>query len=102
MQIRDRAESYGFGATDKLVQAIRDSGAEVYYRVGRSAGGNLEPPKDFDKYARIVAHIAMHYNQGWAHGFHDHIRYWEIWNEPDSGPERPSSSTRCMPRSRVH
>lgn len=79
----DRPESYNFGSTDKLVQAIRESGAEVYYRVGRSAGGNLEPPKDFDKYARIVAHIAMHYNQGWAHGFHDHIRYWEIWNEPE-------------------
>ena len=25
----------------------------------------------------------MHYNQGWARGFHDGIRYWEFWNEPD-------------------
>jgi xylan 1,4-beta-xylosidase len=78
-----KPESYNFGPSDKLVQAIRESGAEVYYRVGRSAGGNLEPPKNFDKYATIVAHIAMHYNQGWAHGFHDQIRYWEIWNEPE-------------------
>jgi hypothetical protein len=78
----DKPESYNFPPTDKIVQAIRDSGAEVYYRVGRSAGGNLEPPKDPAKYAAIAAHIAMHYNQGWAHGFHDGIRYWEIWNEP--------------------
>jgi hypothetical protein len=25
----------------------------------------------------------MHYNHGWANGFHYAIRYWEIWNEPD-------------------
>jgi len=25
----------------------------------------------------------MHYNQGWANGFHYDIRYWEFWNEPD-------------------
>ena len=25
----------------------------------------------------------MHYNQGWANGFHDNIRYWEFWNEPE-------------------
>ena len=38
---------------------------------------------DFDKFAAVVTHIAMHYNQGWANGFHDNIRYWEFWNEPD-------------------
>jgi xylan 1,4-beta-xylosidase len=25
----------------------------------------------------------MHYNQGWANGFHYNIRYWEFWNEPE-------------------
>ena len=25
----------------------------------------------------------MHYNGGWAKGYHYNIRYWEIWNEPD-------------------
>jgi hypothetical protein len=78
----EKPESYNFGPTDKIIQAIRDSGAEVYYRVGRSAGGNLEPPRDAARYAAIVAHIAMHYNQGWARGSHSGIRYWEIWNEP--------------------
>ena len=74
--------SYNFGPTDKIVRAIRNSGAEVYYRVGRSAGGNLEPPKDMDKYAAIVAHIAMHYDKGWDHSFHGAVHSWEIWNEP--------------------
>lgn len=79
----EKAESYRFGPTDKVIEAIRDSGAEVYYRVGRSFGGNREPPADFDKFADVVKHIAMHYNQGWANGFHDNIRYWEFWNEPE-------------------
>jgi len=79
----EKAESYRFGPTDKVIQAIRATGAEVYYRVGRSFGANRNPPADFDKFADVVKHIAMHYNQGWAHGFHDNIRYWEFWNEPE-------------------
>jgi hypothetical protein len=27
----------------------------------------------------------LHYNRGWANGYHYGIRYWEIWNEPDLG-----------------
>jgi hypothetical protein len=61
---------------------IQVSGASVYYRIGRSWGANTEPPVDFDKYASAVKHIAMHYNQGWANGFHYGIKYWEFWNEP--------------------
>jgi len=84
--------SYNFGPTDKVVQAIRGIGAEVYYRIGRSWGANAEPPPDFDKFAAVVKHVAMHYNQGWANGYHDQIRYWEFWNEPELGifwPETP-------------
>ncbi len=79
----DDARSYNFAATDKVIAGIRASGAEVYYRIGRSFGANVNPPADFDKFAGVVKHIAMHYNQGWAHGFHYHIRYWEFWNEPE-------------------
>jgi xylan 1,4-beta-xylosidase len=80
----EKPDSYNFAPTDKLIAAIRASGAEVYYRIGRSWGAaNINPPDDFDKYADVVKHIARHYNQGWAHGFHDSIRYWEFWNEPD-------------------
>jgi hypothetical protein len=76
-------ESYRFGPTDKVIAAIIESGAEVYYRIGRSWGADTNPPADYDKFANIVKHIAMHYNQGWANGFHDKIRYWEFWNEPE-------------------
>lgn len=79
----EKPESYNFSPTDRVIESIRASGAEVYYRIGRSWGANINPPEDFDKFAAIVKHIAMHYNQGWANGFHDGIRYWEFWNEPD-------------------
>lgn len=79
--------SYNFGPTDALIKNIRDVGAEVYFRVGRSniSGGNTVPD-DFDKYAEVVKHIVMHYNQGWANGSMYGIRYFEIWNEPDFLP----------------
>ncbi|MGA9508027.1 MAG: hypothetical protein WBV55_05205 [Candidatus Sulfotelmatobacter sp.] len=79
----NKPESYNFLPTDNMIAAIRASRAEVYYRIGRSWGANVNPPEDFDKFASVVKHIAMHYNQGWANGFHDGIRYWEFWNEPD-------------------
>ena len=78
----DKASSYNFGPSDKVIAGIRDSGAEIYYRIGRSFGANINPPPDFDKFASVVQHIALHYNQGWDDGYHDRIRYWEFWNEP--------------------
>jgi len=80
----EKPASYNFAPTDKVLAAIRATGAEVYYRVGRSWGANIDPPADFDKFATVVKHIAMHYNQGWANGFHYNIRYWEFWNEPEA------------------
>jgi len=79
----EKASSYNFGPTDKLFAAIHASGAEIYFRIGRSWGADIDPPGNFDKFADVVKHVAMHYNQGWANGFHYHIRYWEFWNEPD-------------------
>lgn len=79
----EKPESYRFGPSDKVIAAIRASGAEVYYRIGRSWGADTAPPADYGKFADIVKHVAMHYNQGWSHGFHDQIRYWEFWNEPE-------------------
>jgi xylan 1,4-beta-xylosidase len=76
--------NYHFAASDAMIAAIHSSGAEVYYRIGRSWGADIAPPPDFDKYASVVKHIAMHYNQGWANGFHYNIRYWEFWNEPEA------------------
>src|ERR1700684_2878174 len=71
--------SYNFAASDKVVQSILDSGAKVFFRIGRSAGANVDRPKDLDKYAAVVAHVAMHYNQGWNHGFHNKVRFWAFW-----------------------
>ncbi|HEX3354745.1 MAG TPA: hypothetical protein VHS34_18140 [Terriglobales bacterium] len=79
----EKPESYHFAASDKFIQSIRKAHAEVYYRIGRSFGADYTALPDFDKFASVVKHIAMHYNQGWADGFHDNIRYWEFWNEPD-------------------
>ncbi len=79
----EKPASYNFAPTDKVLAAIRATGAEIYYRIGRSWGANINPPADFDKFANVVKHIAMHYNQGWANGSHYNIRYWEFWNEPD-------------------
>jgi len=86
------AASYDFTALDAIVAGIVASGAEVFFRLGRSdlsmisvSNSNL-PPADFDKFATIARHIVMHYNQGWANGYTYGIRYWEVWNEPDFTP----------------
>jgi len=78
-------KSYNFGPTDALIASIKGVGAEVIFRLGRSEGSNVDPPKDFDRYAQVVEHIVRHYNRGWANGFRYNIRYWEVWNEPDLG-----------------
>jgi xylan 1,4-beta-xylosidase len=75
--------SYDFAATDRLVASIKSGGAEPLFQIGRSDSAP-EPPADPDKWAQIVRHIVLHYNQGWARGFRYHIRYWEIWDAPDS------------------
>jgi xylan 1,4-beta-xylosidase len=77
--------SYNFGPTDHLVASIEKLHARVMFRLGRSEGAESEPPRDFSKYAAIAKHIVLHYNRGWAAGFHYRIHYWEIWNEPDLG-----------------
>lgn len=90
----ERPESYNFGPTDRFVAGVVGSGAQLCYRIGRSFGADGTPPADFDKYANIVRHVAMHYNAGWANGFHDNIRYWEVWNEPNAqGSWNPGAIT---------
>jgi xylan 1,4-beta-xylosidase len=79
----EKEESYNFGPSDRVIGAIVNCGAEVYYRVGRSWSADPAPPPDAGKFANIVRHVAMHYNGGWARGFQYKIRYWEFWNEPD-------------------
>jgi hypothetical protein len=81
--------SYNFDPSDAMIKDILDTGSEVYFRVGRSniqGTGQNTPPPDFAKYAQIVEHVVMHYNQGWDNGFSYGIKYFEIWNEPDFLP----------------
>ncbi len=84
--------SYNFGPTDRAILSIVRSGAQVEYSLGHSdltcAGitTNNAPPPDPARYAIVARHVAEHYNDGWDNGYHLHIRYWEIWNEPDLFP----------------
>ena len=83
----EKPESYAFEASDRIIKGIVDNGAQVYYRLGRSFTADPTVPFDFDKFADICKHIAMHYNDGWGNGFHFNIRYWELWNEPNIAPD---------------
>jgi hypothetical protein len=80
----ENPKSYNFAATDRLVASIKTAGAEPLFRVGQSANGGAHPPADPDKWAQIVRHVVLHYNSAWNKGFRYGIRYWEVWNAPDS------------------
>ena len=72
--------SYLFGPTDKYIAQIVAAGTKPFYRLGASIEHGhkvgTQVPKDFAKWARICEHIIMHYNEGWADGFHYGIEYW--------------------------
>jgi len=80
--------NYQFEKTDNYLKSIRKIGSDIFYRLGESIEHGFPKyyvnlPPDFDKWARICAHIVQHYNMGWANGFKWNIYYWEIWNEPN-------------------
>ena len=82
-------ESYNFLPTDLYLTSVKNTGAEIFYRLGESSEPYarklfVRPPRDFEKWARICEHIIMHYNEGWANGFKLGIKNFEIWNAPDS------------------
>ena len=83
--------SYDFHYTDEYVNAILSCGTQIIYRLGVTIEWGSKqyvahPPKDPLKWAKICEHVIMHYNEGWANGFHHGIEYWEIWNEPENPP----------------
>lgn len=82
--------SYDFTFTDLLMKALVEAKVEPYFRLGITIENawdiktyRTDPPKDYAKWARICEHVIMHYTEGWADGFHYHIKYWEFWNEPE-------------------
>ena len=88
----NESESYDFPVTENYIKNILSCGTQPFYRLGSKIEHEVKkyntlPPKDFKKWAQICEHIIMHYNEGWANGFHYNIQYWEIWNEPDLDPE---------------
>ncbi len=85
--------SYDFAFTDAYLKGLTASGMKIFYRLGVTIENNfrikayrIDPPRDFERWARICAGIVRHYNEGWANGFHYGIAYWEIWNEPENPP----------------
>lgn len=85
--------AYCFAECDKVLAAIADTGMEPFFRLGISwsdpvaAHDFLVPPADYTKWSQICEHIILHYNEGWANGFHYNIQYWEIWNEPENSDD---------------
>ena len=91
-------DSYDFAFTDLLITALMEAGCEPYFRLGVTIENDsvikayrIFPPKDYAKWARICEHVIRHYTEGWADGFRYDIKYWEIWNEPDSKPDPKES-----------
>ena len=89
----DDESAYCFADCDKVIASIIDVGMEPFFRLGISYSDPVRdrefliPPADYEKWAQICEHIILHYNEGWADGFHYHIAYWEIWNEPENSDD---------------
>ena len=85
-------KSYDFKAGDAYMQRITSNGFEPYFRLGAGgfdAGAGLPPPGtpyNMTALVDVLLHIAMHFNDGWGGGGFTgrKIRYFEIFNEPDS------------------
>lgn len=82
-------DSYNFLPTDLYLASIRGAGAEIFYCLGEATEPYSKKlyartPADKEKWARICEHIIMHYNEAWANGFKWNIKYFEIWNAPDT------------------
>ena len=84
-------KSYVFGPTDEYIAAVRATGAQIVFRLGESIEHttikrHVHPPADLARWTAAAVGMIRHYNDGWAGGRHDGIRYWEIWNEPENRP----------------
>ncbi|MCU0426602.1 MAG: T9SS type A sorting domain-containing protein [Candidatus Kapabacteria bacterium] len=82
--------NYAWASLDAQMDSIANLGFTPYFRLGVNFGATIPyPPLDadnqgFTKFASLCAYTVRHYNQGWMNGRRFGIRYWEIWNEPDS------------------
>ena len=81
-------ESYNFTETDKYLSKIKETGADIIFRLGESLDPYtrklfVKSPSDVSKWARVCEHIILHYNEGFADGYKWKIKNWEIWNLPE-------------------
>jgi xylan 1,4-beta-xylosidase len=81
----ENPRNYNWGPTDNLINTTHGIGADVLFRLGREGMTTAPPPRDLKRYHEIVRRIVLHYNKGWADGFSNRVKYWEVWNEPDLG-----------------
>jgi len=87
----DDPKNYNFKPTDDYLKTAIADGIEIDFRLGEAIEHSenvyrVHPPADMVKWADICSHIIRHYNEGWADGFKWNIRYWSIWEEPDTNP----------------
>lgn len=90
----DNPAAYDFSRIDRFVGAIVEAGIdplwEATYDIGRTDtldGGDrgLQKgtfPRDPEKWASVIRHTLMHFNDGWADGHEWGVVYVEFINEP--------------------
>lgn len=82
--------NYIWTSLDNKIDSIVNFGFTPYFRLGVNFGSTFPyPPVDankssFSKFASVCAYTVRHYNEGWSSGRRYGIKYWEVWNEPDS------------------
>jgi hypothetical protein len=88
----DDPEAYHFEAIDRLMSSIIEAGATPLWTAGYDIGGGDDwtasntqggrAPRDPEKWASVIRHVLMHWNEGWAHGYRWNVRHVEFINEP--------------------
>lgn len=84
--------NYRFERTDDYLKSLLPLTQKVVYRLGTSIEHTAKkyetaPPADFHRWAEICIGVIRHLNEGWADGHRFGIKHFEIWNEPDIGPQ---------------
>ena len=81
--------SFNFAPTDAYLRSIKDTGAEIFLRLGESPEPYEikrynRPRMTSEKFASVCERIIAHYNEGWGGGMKLGIKYVEILSSPDT------------------
>jgi hypothetical protein len=89
----DDPRSYHFEEVDKQIAMILDTGAKILWQANFDIGGGDRwgrccqggrPPQKTSRWANVIRHVLMHFNDGWGEGHEWDIQYVEFINEPCS------------------